>query len=119
MKDEAINTSLAVKKGHPKGLYVLFFTEMWERFGYYLMIGILLLFLRDTPAHSGKGLDNSLSVDIVGTFIAMVYLTPFIGGLIADRILGYTKSIFLGGTLMACGYFLLAVPGGNGLLYTA
>ncbi len=119
MKDEAINSELVVKKGHPRGLYVLFFTEMWERFGYYLMIGILLLFLRDTPAHGGKGFDNGLSVDVVGTFIAMVYLTPFIGGLIADRVLGYTKSIFFGGALMACGYFLLAVPGGNSLLYIA
>ena len=119
MKDEAINSELTVKKGHPRGLYVLFFTEMWERFGYYLMIGILLLFLRDTPAHGGKGFDNGLSVDVVGTFIAMVYLTPFIGGLMADRVLGYTRSIFLGGALMACGYYLLAVPGGNGLLYIA
>ncbi|GAC1379172.1 MAG: peptide MFS transporter [Ginsengibacter sp.] len=119
MKDEAINSELTVKKGHPRGLYVLFFTEMWERFGYYLMIGILLLFLRDTPAHGGKGFDNGLSVDVVGTFIAMVYLTPFIGGLMADRVLGYTRSIFFGGALMACGYFLLAVPGGNGLLYIA
>lgn len=119
MKDDSINSELAVKKGHPRGLYVLFFTEMWERFGYYLMIGILLLFLRDTQANGGKGLDNGLSVDIVGTFIALVYLTPFIGGLIADRVLGYTKSIFFGGSLMATGYYLLAVPGGNGLLYLA
>ena len=119
MKDEVINSTLTIKKGHPRGLYVLFFTEMWERFGYYLMIGILLLFLRDTSANGGKGMDNGLSVDIVGTFIAMVYLTPFIGGLIADRVLGYTKSIFFGGSLMAAGYYLLAVPGGNGLLYIA
>ena len=117
MKDEAINTTLAVKKGHPKGLYVLSFTEMWERFGYYLMIGILYLFLHDTIAHGGKGFDDSLSIEIVGTFIAMVYLTPFIGGLVADRILGYTKSIFFGGALMAAGYFLLSINGSNGLLY--
>jgi proton-dependent oligopeptide transporter, POT family len=104
---------------HPRGLYVLFFTEMWERFGYYLMIGILLLFLRDTISHGGKGMDNALSTDIVGTYVALVYLTPFIGGLIADRYLGYRKAILLGGSLMALGYFLLAIPGSNALMYTA
>lgn len=93
---------------HPKGLYVLFFTEMWERFGYYLMVGILLLFLTDG---SGKGLPRAMGADVVGTFIALVYLTPFIGGLLADRYLGYIKSIFIGGTLMAAGYLTIALPG--------
>jgi POT family proton-dependent oligopeptide transporter len=96
---------------HPRGLYVLFFTEMWERFGFYLMIGILLLYLKDTPGNGGFGMNNSMSIDIVGTYVAMVYLTPFIGGLIADRFLGYLKSIFIGGSMLAIGYFLLAVPG--------
>src|SRR5688572_12743219 len=103
--------------GHPRGLYILFFTEMWERFGFYLMIGILLLFLKDTIAKGGKGLDTAFAVDIVGTYVAMVYLTPFVGGLLADRYLGYRKSIIIGGTLMATGYFLLGVPStGNTLL---
>jgi proton-dependent oligopeptide transporter, POT family len=102
---------------HPPGLYVLFFTEMWERFGFYLMIGILLLFLRDTISHGGKGMDNALSADIVGTYVALVYLTPFLGGLIADRYLGYRRTIILGGALMAGGYFLLAVPGSNAFLF--
>src|SRR5436309_683602 len=106
-------------KGHPRGLYVLFFTEMWERFGYYLMIGILLLFLTDTTNNGGKGMDTSMGVDIVGSYVALVYLTPFIGGLIADRYLGYIKSIFFGGTLMAIGYFLLAIPGSNTLLFAS
>lgn len=108
-----------VKKGHPRGLYVLFFTEMWERFGYYLIVGILLLYLKDTTANGGKGMDLSNSVDIVGTYVALVYLTPFIGGLIADRYWGYIKSIYFGGSLMALGYFLLAIPGSNTLLYVA
>lgn len=107
------------KKGHPRGLYVLFFTEMWERFGYYLMIGILLLYLTDTTGNGGRGMDNAMGVDIVGTYVALVYLTPFIGGLIADRYLGYVKSIFFGGTLMAIGYFLLSIPGSSTLLYVA
>ncbi|MFZ1529055.1 MAG: peptide MFS transporter [Ferruginibacter sp.] len=93
---------------HPKGLYVLFFTEMWERFGYYLMVGILFLFLTNS---TGKGLPKAMGSDVVGTFIALVYLTPFIGGLIADRYFGYLKSIFIGGTLMAIGYLTIALPG--------
>ncbi|HKI78626.1 MAG TPA: peptide MFS transporter [Ignavibacteriaceae bacterium] len=101
-------------KKHPKGLYVLFFTEMWERFGYYLMVGILLLYLIDTKT-GGKGFDTSTAADIVGSFIALVYLTPFIGGLIADRYLGYIKSIFIGGILMSAGYFGLAFPGDTAL----
>ena len=101
-------------KKHPKGLYVLFFTEMWERFGYYLMVGILLLYLTDSTT-GGKGFDVSKGADIVGSFIALVYLTPFIGGLLADRYLGYLKSIYIGGSLMALGYFGLAFPGDTAL----
>jgi proton-dependent oligopeptide transporter, POT family len=101
----------AVKTGkHPRGLMVLFFTEMWERFGYYLMVGILLLYLTNNTT-GGKGLSRAMGADVVGSFIALVYLTPFIGGLIADRYLGYIKSIFLGGILMAAGYLGLALPG--------
>jgi len=103
---------------HPRGLMVLFFTEMWERFGYYLMIGIFLLYLTDTVSHGGRGLDIVAAVSIVGTYVALIYLTPFIGGLIADRYLGYTKSIFLGGSLLALGYFLIALNGSDIVMYT-
>jgi POT family proton-dependent oligopeptide transporter len=99
---------------HPKALYVLFFTEMWERFAYYLMVGILLLYTIDTKT-GGKGFDERAGADIVGSFIALVYLTPFIGGLIADRYLGYIKSIFLGGSLMAAGYLGLSLPGNTAM----
>jgi len=108
---------ITAKVKHPRGLYVLFFTEMWERFGYYLMIGIFFLYLTDTVSHGGRGLDNVAAVSIVGTYVALIYLTPFIGGLIADRILGYTKSIFLGGTLLALGYFLIALNGSDAVMY--
>jgi len=113
-----MNTALP-QKGHPRGLYVLFFTEMWERFGYYLMVGILYLFLHDTIANGGRGMDVSMAADITGSYIALVYLTPFLGGLIADRYIGYRLSIFLGGSLMALGYFLMSVPNSGGLLYGA
>lgn len=104
-----------VKAGkHPRALFVLFLTEMWERFAYYLMVGILLLYMIDSTT-GGKGFSQSVGADIVGSFIALVYLTPFIGGLIADRYLGYTKSIFIGGFLMAAGYLGLALPGNTAM----
>ncbi len=96
---------------HPKALYVLFFTEMWERFAYYLMVGILLIYMTDPASEGAKGFSPKIGADIVGSFIALVYLTPFIGGLIADRYLGYIKSIFIGGSLMAAGYLGLSLPG--------
>lgn len=99
---------------HPRALFVLFFTEMWERFAYYLMVGILLLYLIDNKT-GGKGFDERIGADVVGSFIALVYLTPFIGGLIADRYLGYLKSIFLGGILMAAGYIGLSLPGNTAM----
>jgi proton-dependent oligopeptide transporter, POT family len=102
------------KERHPRSLYVLFLTEMWERFGYYLMVGILFLYLIDDKT-GGKGLSEEAGASIVGSFIALVYLTPFIGGLLADRYLGYIKSIFLGGSLMAAGYLTLALPGDTAL----
>lgn len=104
-------TSVARRRGHPWSLYVCFFTEMWERFGYYLMIAIFLLYLIDPTSHGGKGFDMKHAADLVGTFIALVYLTPFIGGLLADRYLGYRRSIILGGVLLALGYVGLALPG--------
>lgn len=90
---------------HPKGLPYLFFTEMWERFGYYLILGIFVLYLIEPQgAGGGLGITDKNADDIFGTYIALTYLTPFIGGFLADRVLGYIKSIYLGGTLMGLGY---------------
>lgn len=89
---------------HPKGLLFLFFTEMWERFGYYLIIGIFVLYMIDPQATGGLAFSDKNADDIFGTYIALTYLTPFLGGFLADRILGYFKSIYLGGTLMGLGY---------------
>ena len=96
---------------HPKALYVLFLTEMWERFAYYLIAGILFLYLFDSRLKGGKGMDASTAADVTGSFIALIWLPPFIGGLIADRYLGYIKSIFIGGALLAAGYLGLTLPG--------
>lgn len=92
---------------HPKGLKFLFLSEMWERFGYYLMIGIFTLYLKDVKA--GFAMTEAESADLYGTFIALVFLTPFLGGLIADRYLGYAKSIIIGGIMMGVGYCLMGV----------
>lgn len=102
-----MNTKSTAK--HPQGLYVLFFTEMWERFGYYLMLGIFSLYMIDAWENGGMGFDGQKKSDVYGTYIGLVYLTPFIGGLLADRILGYRRSIFLGGSLMAAGYLGLSI----------
>ena len=96
---------------HPKGLYFLFFSEMWERFGFYLMLGIFSLYMIDSSDNGGMGFSKQEKSDVYGTYIGLVYLTPFIGGLLADRLLGYRKSIFIGGLLMAAGYFGLSIPG--------
>lgn len=96
---------------HPTGLRFLFFTEMWERFGYYLMLGIFSLYMIDGVENGGMGFSAEKKSDIYGTYLGLVYLTPFIGGLLADRIFGYRKSIIAGGILMAAGYLGLSIPG--------
>lgn len=94
-------------KKHPKALPFLFFSEMWERFGYYLMIGIFTLYLKDVK--EGFAMTEAESADLYGTFIALVFLTPFLGGLLADRYMGYRRSIIIGGLMMGLGYCLMSV----------
>ena len=94
-------------KKHPRALPFLFFSEMWERFGYYLMIGIFTLYLKDVK--EGFAMTEAESADLYGTFIGLVFLTPFLGGLLADRYLGYRKSIIIGGIMMGIGYLLMGV----------
>lgn len=94
-------------KSHPKALPYLFLSEMWERFGYYLMIGIFTLYLKDVEA--GFAMTEKEASDLYGTFIALVFLTPFVGGLVADRYLGYKKSIVIGGLMMGAGYFMMGI----------
>ncbi|MEY3199651.1 MAG: hypothetical protein RJA13_1609 [Bacteroidota bacterium] len=95
------------QRKHPKALPFLFFSEMWERFGYYLMIGIFTLYLKDTV--DGFSMTEAEASDLYGTFIAFVFLTPFVGGLLADRLFGYRKSIIFGGLMMGVGYCLMSI----------
>ena len=97
-----------MKNKHPKGLPYLFFTEMWERFGYYLILGIFVLYMIDADK-GGLAFEDKHADDIFGTFIALTYLTPFLGGFLADRLLGYIKAIYIGGTLMGLGYIGLGL----------
>ena len=94
-------------KKHPKALPFLFFSEMWERFGYYLMIGIFTFYLKDAVA--GYNMTEKEASSLYGTFIALVFFTPFLGGLLADRVLGYRRSIIFGGILMGIGYCLMGI----------
>lgn len=102
--------------GHPMGLFVLFFTEMWERFSYYGMRAILLLFLIDN-IRGGMGLNESEGAAIYGIYTASVYLLSLPGGWIADNLLGQRKSIFYGGLIIMLGHIILAFPAGPGLFY--
>lgn len=90
--------------GHPKGLFYLFFAELWERFSFYGMRALLMLYMTDHLLYSDK-----LSFGIFAAYGSLVYVTPLIGGMLADKILGYKKSIILGGILMAVGHFVLTI----------
>ena len=95
--------------GHPKGLYVLFFTEMWERFSYYGMRALLIFYLVQHWLFS----DAEASI-IYGAYTALVYITPVIGGYIADRYLGQRKAVLFGAVLLTLGHFLMAFEGDGG-----
>ncbi|GAB5465497.1 MAG: hypothetical protein Kapaf2KO_09330 [Candidatus Kapaibacteriales bacterium] len=100
----ASNVGNAAKQGHPKGLYMLFFTEMWERFSFYGMRALLILYMTRQLLYS-----DEMGFGVYAAYGALVYATPFLGGLIADNILGYRKSVTLGAILMSVGHFLMAI----------
>ena len=96
--------------GHPRGLSTLFFTEMWERFSYYGMRAILVLFMTNAVATGGMGLDDVTATAIYGLYTAAVYVVALPGGWVADRILGLRRSVFIGGVIIATGHFTMAIP---------
>ena len=101
--------------GHPRGLATLFLTEMCERFSFYGMQALLVLFMTD-QLRGGFGLDDQTATAIYGLYTAFVYLVALPGGWIADRLWGARRAIFIGGIIIMCGHFVLAVPGDCGLL---
>jgi POT family proton-dependent oligopeptide transporter len=104
--------------GHPRGLSTLFFTEMWERFGFYGVRAILVYFMTAALAKGGLGFSTSKAGIVYGMFLAMVYLLSLPGGWIADNILGQQRSVLYGGILIAIGWFIMALPG-EAAFYTA
>lgn len=97
--------------GHPAGLFVLFFTEMWERFSYYGMRAILVIFLTAmiTGENPGWAWETSAALSLLGTYAMFVYLTPIMGGYLADKIIGYRMAVVIGALLMTAGHAAMAV----------
>ncbi len=95
---------------HPRGLRTLFFTEMWERFSYYGMRALLVLFMVKAVNAGGLGLTDEVATAIYGLYVAGVYLAALPGGWIADRLLGAQRAVWIGGLLIAAGHFTLALP---------
>jgi proton-dependent oligopeptide transporter, POT family len=95
--------------GHPRGLSTLFFTEMWERFSYYGMRAILTLYMTKTLAEGGLGFDEKYAALIYATYVSSVWYLPLIGGWLADRVFGARRAVFIGGIIIACGHYSMAV----------
>jgi len=100
-------------QNHPKGLKPLFFTEMWERFGFYGMRALLTLYMITAVSAGGLGWSNGFSLNIYAWYLGLAYFTTILGGWVADRFWGQRRSVVFGGLLMALGYFLLAIKGTN------
>jgi proton-dependent oligopeptide transporter, POT family len=96
--------------GHPRGLATLFFTEMWERFSYYGMRAILILYMVGSTQQPGLGFPEGRSARIYGLYTMLVYLMGIPGGFLADRYLGHYRAVLIGGIIIACGHFSMAVP---------
>jgi proton-dependent oligopeptide transporter, POT family len=96
--------------GHPRGLSTLFFTEMWERFSYYGMRALLILFMTTSVATGGLGFDTATAGAIYGTYVSLVYITSLPGGWLADRFLGQRRATLYGGVLIMLGHICLAIP---------
>ena len=96
------------ERTHPKGLYVLFATEMWERFSFYSMLALFTLYLQDTA--QGFGWARPDATRLYAMYLAAVYFSPLVGGIIADRKLGYRRSVLIGGFFFMAGHLLLSFP---------
>ena len=94
--------------GHPSGLFILFFTEMWERFSYYGMRALLVLFLTSAIMDGGWAWSREEALGLYGTYTMLVYFTPIIGGILADRVLGYRNAVAIGALLMTLGHASMA-----------
>ena len=105
--------------GHPKGLFTLFFTEFWERFSYYGMRAILVYYMYYEVSKGGLGLDQTLALSIMSIYGSLVYMSGIIGGWLADRVFGTSRSVFYGGILIMLGHIALAIPGSVALFFVS
>ena len=96
--------------GHPRGLTTLFFTEMWERFSFYGMRALLVLYMTTAAASGGLGFDDKMAASIYGAYTGSVYLMSIPGGWIADNVLGTRRSVLIGGIIIALGHYAMVVP---------
>jgi POT family proton-dependent oligopeptide transporter len=103
--------------GHPAGLFVLFFTEMWERFSYYGMRAILVLFLVSSFGLGGWDWPREHALALYGTYTSLVYLTPILGGYLADKYLGYQKAVVIGAIIMTLGHASMALEFAHIFMY--
>ena len=97
------------KDGHPKALFYLFFAEMWERFSYYGMRALLVLFLTSALMDGGWAWSREEALGLYGTYTMLVYFTPIIGGILADKLLGYRWAVALGALIMTLGHAAMAL----------
>src|SRR5436305_5544045 len=97
--------------GHPRGLFTLFFTEMWERASYYGMRALLVLYMTGSVMQPGLGFPDAKATKIYGLYTMLVYLMGIPGGFIADRFIGHKRAVLIGGIIIALGHFSMAVPG--------
>ena len=99
-----------VSTAQPRGIYTLFFTEMWERMSYYGMRALLILYMTAATAKGGMGLPDKVAASIYGLYVCAVYLVALPGGWIADRLIGPQRAVLVGGIIIALGHFTLAIP---------
>jgi len=114
---ELVHPADLIQKGHPPGLYLLFIVEMWERFSYYGMRGLLMLYLirsmsePGAQGNPGRGMEEGAASRLYGWYAGLAYLFPLLGGFMADRFLGTHRSMLVGGTLIALGHIVLGITG--------
>lgn len=117
MKSSSNDMFSSTVLGHPQGLFILFFTEMWERFSYYGMRALLVLFLVSALGLGGWDWTTEQALALYGTYTAMVYLTPILGGYLADRKIGYRRAVVIGAIIMTLGHVSMAIEFDHIFLY--
>lgn len=112
LRDKIMKQNQREFLGHPKGLFLLFSSELWERFSFYALRAILILYVTGLTVNGGLGWDKADALRLYGLYTGLIYITPLIGGWLADNVCGQRKAIVYGAILMAAGQFVLSLPNG-------